>query len=407
MQFDLIVIGMGLSGLMAAKTAAEREKKVLLIGKGIGTLCLFSNTIDLMGTLSTEVPLNESLPQWLEDHPEHPYGKVGMEKIEEALSSFLSFFPPPYTFQSRNGTNSLVPTGAGTLRPTYLIPSTMMKGLGFKGKKTLVVGFKGYKDFYAQRFADLFGCRSVTVDIAEAGDREVSGTTLARWMEEASFRERLVEEVKKALRGEALLGFPAVLGLQDPMAVRRDLEKKTGTSVFEVPVLPPSMPGMRIFNTFRRKLIERGVLFLLGHAVSRILLRGNRVEGVEVSHPPLTNTYKGERMLLATGRFIGGGLKADGLRIEEPLLGLPVTQPSSREGWFAETFFAPSGHPIHRAGIEADRMFRPLDEKGRPVFENVWAAGTILAHQDSLLEKSKEGIEIATGYTAALRALEG
>ena len=49
MHYDLIVIGMGLSGLMAAKTAAEAGQKVLIVGKGMGSLCLFSNTIDVLG----------------------------------------------------------------------------------------------------------------------------------------------------------------------------------------------------------------------------------------------------------------------------------------------------------------------------------------------------------------------
>ena len=39
MHFDLIVIGTGLSGLMAAKTAAETGAKVLIVGKGTGSLC--------------------------------------------------------------------------------------------------------------------------------------------------------------------------------------------------------------------------------------------------------------------------------------------------------------------------------------------------------------------------------
>jgi flavin-dependent dehydrogenase len=32
MHYDLIIIGMGLSGLMAAKTAVEAGQKVLLLG---------------------------------------------------------------------------------------------------------------------------------------------------------------------------------------------------------------------------------------------------------------------------------------------------------------------------------------------------------------------------------------
>jgi anaerobic glycerol-3-phosphate dehydrogenase len=38
------------------------------------------------------------------------------------------------------------------------------------------------------------------------------------------------------------------------------------------------------------------------------------------------------------------------------------------------------------------------------ILENVWAAGSILAHHHWIDEKSREGIEIATGYMAAKRA---
>jgi len=407
MHYDIIVIGMGLSGLMAAKTAVEMGKKVLIIGKGVGTLPILSNTIDVLGSLPEAIRMKEGLPQWIEDHPEHPYGKAGFEKIDEALSSFNSFFPPPYSFQSRNEANSLIPTGAGTLRPTYLIPSTMMKGITLKGKKTLVIGFRGYKDFYARRFADLFKCRGITLSLPEAPDAEITATGLARWMEQASFRENIAMAIRKQMKGEALIGFPAVLGMHDPMGVRRDLEKRTGASIFEIPVLPPSIPGMRVFNRFQGRLMEKGVTFLLGHSVSKAILRGNRCEGIEVLHPPVVNAYTADRFVLATGRFIGGGLKADLERIDESLFGLPVFQPHSRQDWFRETFFSDQTHPIHQAGILIDSSFRPMDEEGKFLFENVWVAGTILAHHHCIDEKSREGIEIATGYAAARKAFEG
>lgn len=127
MHYDLIVIGMGLSGLMAAKTAAEAGQKVLIVGKGMGSLSLFSNSIDVLGQLPKTMKMEphrqtsdvdtkahrgehpvpedqftheqvsghlgtgmkDGLSQWIKDHPEHPYAKVGLIKIEEALSSFL------------------------------------------------------------------------------------------------------------------------------------------------------------------------------------------------------------------------------------------------------------------------------------------------------------------------------
>jgi len=407
MHYDLIVIGMGLSGLMAAKTTAEAGQKVLIIGKGMGSLALFSNTIDVLGILPKSIKMKDGLSQWIKDHPEHPYGKVGLEKIEESLSSFNSIFPPPYTFQSRNETNSLIPTGAGTFRPTYFIPSTMMRGITLKEKKTLIIGFKGYKDFYAHRLADLFKCRGVTLSLHENPSTEMTATALARWMEQPSFREFIGTEIKKQIRDEELIGLPAVLGVNDPMGARKDLEKKTGVSVFEIPILPPSIPGMRIFNRFKERLISKGVTFLLGYSVSKATLKGKKCERIEVLHPPVIASYSADRYILATGRFIGGGLKANDEKIFEPIFNLPLFQPESREGWFRNSFFSDSPHPIHQAGILTNSSFQPIDGTGDLILENLWVAGTILAHHHSMDEKSREGIEISTGYTAAKYALAG
>ena len=404
MHFDLIVIGMGLSGLMAAKTAAEMGEKVLIVGKGLGTLSILTNTIDVLGVLPETVTMKDGLSQWIEEHPEHPYGKVGLEKIWEALSSFNSFFPPPYAFQSRNETNSLVPTGAGTLRSTYLIPSTMMKGIALKEKKALVIGFKGYKDFYAHRLADSFKCRAITLSLSETLQQETTATALARWMEQPAFRERIASEIKEKISGEAFIGFPAVLGMNDPMGVKRDLEKKTGASIFEIPVLPPSIPGMRVFNRFKQRLIQMGVTFLLGHSVSKAILKGNRCEGIEILHPPVVNSYSADHHILATGRFMGGGLTADRKKISEALFGLPVVQPASRQDWFQKTFFGDPSHPIHQTGVLVDSSFQPVNEKGEVLLENVRVAGTLLAHHHCIEEKSREGIEISTGYMAAQKA---
>jgi glycerol-3-phosphate dehydrogenase subunit B len=123
-----------------------------------------------------------------------------------------------------------------------------------------------------------------------------------------------------------------------------------------------------------------------------------------VSHPPLSQSYSADRFILATGRFMGGGLKADEENIFEPLFNLPLLQPGSRDNWFANSFF--NSHPIHQAGILTDSSLRPVNEKGEQLLDNVWIAGSILAGHDCIQEKSREGVEIATGYWAAKYALE-
>ena len=405
MHYDLIVIGMGLSGLMAAKTAAEAGEKVLIVGKGMGSLCLFSNTIDVLGQLPDGMEMKEGLTRWIRERPNHPYSKVGLEKIEQALSSFLSLFPPPYSFQTVDNKNSFLPTGAGTLRPTYLIPMTMVGGASLAKDNTLIAGFKGFKDFYARHVADQLKCSGINLQLPDDSYQELSATALARLMERESFRENIGREIKKQLHGETYVGFPALLGMHDPIYVKEELEKIIGARVFEIPILPPSIPGKRIFDRFKEWLIQKGVTFLLGYSVSNAILRGRRCAGIEVFHPPVTNSYSADRYILATGRFIGGGLKADRESVFESVFNLPVYQPKSRENWFEKTFLADLPHPIHHAGILTDSSSRPVDQGAGPILENLWVAGSILAHHHSIDEKAREGIEIATGYAAAKYAL--
>jgi len=170
-------------------------------------------------------------------------------------------------------------------------------------------------------------------------------------------------------------------------------------------MLPPSIPGTRIFHRFREELIAKGATFLMGHPVSGVTVKDGRCEGINIPNPPLVAEYRADQYILATGRFLGGGLWADMERMIEPVFDLPLFQPGERGKWFGERFFDPEAHPIHRAGVVTDADLRPVDGLGRVVLANVRAAGSILAHHQAIEEKSREGIDIATGYLAATRAL--
>ena len=107
-----------------------------------------------------------------------------------------------------------------------------------------------------------------------------------------------------------------------------------------------------------------------------------------------------ENVILATGRFIGGGLSADRKRIRESIFDLPVFQPDKRDLWHREDFLDPRGHAINRAGLEVDAHFRPIDKSGRPAFDRLFAAGSLLAHQDWKRTKCGVGLAVATAFGA-------
>jgi len=404
-RFDLIVIGTGLAGLTAARTAIGMGAKVLIVGRGMGALTLFGNTVDLLGEIPPETEMAEGMTRWIAAHPEHPYARTGWEGIESAIAAFRGLFPPSYPFAAPGRGNSLLPTGAGTMRPTWLTPVTMAAGAAMTPAETLIVGFRGFKDFQGDTVSLHLKCRGVTLSLPRYGLEGLTAPALARLMDETSFRERVGESIRQQMAGERFIGLPAALGLRDPAAVLKTLETVTGARVFEIPMLPPSIPGTRIFHRFREELITKGADFRMGHSVSGAMVKNGRCEGINIDNPPLVAEYRADQFILATGRFLGGGLWAEMDRIIEPVFDIPVFQPGERGQWFGERFFDPEAHPIHRAGVVTDADLRPVDPEGRILLANVRAAGSILAHHQAIEEKSREGIDIATGFLAAKRAL--
>jgi len=415
-DYDVIVIGMGLAGLMAAKTSAEEGKSVLLIGKGMGTAHTYTGCIDLLGyypsesCLPTETPF-EALNRLVVEAPKHPYALVGQQDIGEALTSFLGLFEERgYHYLSAGKRNSLTLTPSGYTRPTYLLPSTMEWG-GVKDKRdVLIVGFHGLKDFYGDYIAQSlssygregrlpFRTRSISLPLSELSPRKTApSSVVARLFEDKSFRDAVVEAVKGEQKGEERVAFPAVLGLENPEEVKRELEAKLETTVFEIPTLPPSVPGLRLFQAFKRNLQQRGVTIIMGFWVTEAFVRNGRIQQVTVNRPPIQKTYSAQKYILATGNVFGGGLKATREKVVEPLFNLPVYGPLSREDWFRERFFSDEPHPMRHFGIMVNEQMNPVDEKGRVVVTNLCGAGSIIAHCNALGEKSGGGVALSTGY---------
>ena len=142
-RWDLIVIGMGLAGLTAARTAVERGAKVLIIGRGMGSVTLFRQH----DRCPRQRPAGSghgggrhALDRDKSPSSVRPNGMDGNCGVAERLPGA---FPAALHLDTVGSGNSLVPTGAGTLRPTYLLPVTMTAGAGMSAADTLIVGLKG------------------------------------------------------------------------------------------------------------------------------------------------------------------------------------------------------------------------------------------------------------------------
>ena len=86
-------------------------------------------------------------------------------------------------------------------------------------------------------------------------------------------------------------------------------------------------------------------------------------------------------------------------------LALPLTLPTARAQWFRPGFLDPAGHPIFQSGVAVNADWQPVDAAGQPIYANLWAAGNLLAHADSLRTRSHEGLAVVTAAAAVAAIL--
>ena len=203
-----------------------------------------------------------------------------------------------------------------------------------------------------------FPAQAATFDLPEMHTSHFDATPvgLARLFDRADVRERVAAQLKPKLDGATRVGFPAVLGLEHSAEAWRDLSDRLGVPAFEIPTLPPSVPGMRLFNAFKASLTQAGVPILLDMTAVRGVVEGGRATGIVVPDVVRDRTYRADTFILATGGLYGGGITSDYTgTLREAVFGLPLQTPAgSSDDWFAPQFLGHAGHPIHRAGVRAN-----------------------------------------------------
>ncbi len=418
---DLIIIGAGLSGMIAAYTAAQAGLSVRVVAKGLGSIHWTAGTIDVLGYLpeayegSVKRPL-EAIQSFPETHPTHPYALMGEEKVSQALATFVALSKEigmPYG-GANPGDNLLLPSPAGAARPTYLAPQAQLAGDLSRSEPIVVVGFKGMRDFFPELIAENlnklgYAARATFLDISLiTNQRDRNTVQLAHGLDMKEKRIALAAALKKVVQPGERIGLPAILGMTHHLTLLAELEEATSSPVFEIPTLPPSVPGVRLFTALREHVrgmgvrVEAGVEVINSQTTAANGAPG-KVEWVESATSARPWRQRAPKFLLATGGILGGGFDSniDG-RVWETIFDLPLTVPQNRANWFEAGFLSQNGHPVFNGGVAVNKDFQPIDSEGKPVYENLWAAGNMLAQYDPIQERSLEGTAVSTGIAAAL-----
>jgi glycerol-3-phosphate dehydrogenase subunit B len=409
---DVVVVGTGLAGLTAAVRLAESGARVLVVAKGIGATHLSGGTIDVLGYSNGRV---EHPREALGSVPDtHPYALVGADGVAAAVEWFKERVAngslAPYAYVGGIEENLLLPSAVGVPRPAAVVPTTMAAGDLRRAEPICVVGFRALKDFHPALLADEleragYPARSTELELVPERRPDVNALGFARALDDPAFRGELIAQVGARLRPGERVAFPAVLGIADPHGAWTALAQGLGRPVFEVPTLPPSVPGMRVFAILREALRRAGGTVVVNNVVIGAERSGDRLTALRTRIGLREQRRGADWVVLATGGFASGGLELSSRwTAHETALGLPVSGvPGAGEERFRPGYF--DDHPIGRAGVAVDRELRPVDAAGERVLENVLVAGATLAGAEPWREKSGDGISLATGHRAAELAL--
>jgi glycerol-3-phosphate dehydrogenase subunit B len=421
---DVVVVGAGLAGLACAHGLARRGARVVVIAKGFAALHWTAGTVDVAAPAGASTA-REGVAR-LAAIPGHPYALLA-DDVAAAVDDLLGIVAArglPYAGTLDSPIHQ-APTGIGATRPVAIVPAAQAGALpAWRDEEQLVVcGIAGFKDFWPAavaaslvrpalwRLADTDTGPSRVLPVSAAlpdiaGRRNLTALHLARAFDQPSWRERAIVAIARAVEAAGAhppirVALPAVLGLNDHAAVLGSLRATLGVPVFELPLVPPSVPGLRLYDALRAACRDAGVRVQLGEAVARFEATGDRVDHLITPAAARELSIRTGAVVLATGGLAGGGIVGlpDGGFVET-VLGVPVDGPP-RDDWLAREAFVAEGHPVERAGIRVDRDLRPVATTGWPVYTNVRVCGAQLSGQRWLRERCGDGVAVASAWRAA------
>ncbi len=412
---DVVVIGAGLSGLVTAIELAERGATVHLVAKGLAATHWAHGALDVAAPPGARTP--GAGAEMLRAVDGHPYG-VLHEELEPAVTAHLARLAAaglPYRGDLKASLRGF-PTPVGGLRPAAIVPAAQAAALDpWEADEGLfLLGVERFRDAWPGLAARNLERQQWPDGPAriQAGEARLPGLaelhnlnalTLARRFDDEAWQIAALDALRAAIpvRGQWRIGLPAILGMDRHADVLAAAADRLGHPVFEIPTLPPSVPGLRLFEALRSRAVALGVVVQIGFAVAGLVRAGRHVTAVETHGAARPVRTRAGEVVLATGGIAGGGLRGqrDG-RVVDVVAGLPVAAPE-RADWLAGDLYGAGGVALETAGIRVGGDLRPVDPGGEVLLDNLRVVGSALAGMRYLSERCGDGVALASAHRAA------
>lgn len=408
MKFDNIIIGGGLSGLVAGIESQRAGKATAIISAGQSALHFWSGSFEFLCEAEGNPVVEKPLEMAMRLSPGHPYLKIGIPKVEKLLSRVQPLLKEAGIIVNGSlARNHYRLTPLGFMKPAWLTLDDYLMvdhPHDLKGKRLAIVNILGYIDFYPRFLKyglEKLGAECFTadvnipqLDVLRKSTTEMRATNMSRFLDGKAV-ELLAEKINEVSATADAVIMPAVVGIFSDEPVAR-LRSGVDRPLYFIATTPASVPGVRCQLSLRDYFIRLGGSFMPGDTVVKGDISNHRLERVftvNFGDMPL----EAGNFVISTGSFFGHGLIASIDRIYEPILGLDLNISGGRTKWYDEDFYAPQ--PYMQYGVITDSMFRP-SVKGETI-DNLYATGALLAGFNALKEGSGAGITLATALHAA------
>ena len=369
---DVVVIGGGIAGYTAALAARREGAKVTMVARAPGATALYAGAMEIL----------DDVDSILATQPHHPVSRLGLDSVglatelDAAVSNLLlALAKEGLRFEGGWRSRGLYSDIHGVARPGSVVPETVAPGeLGaLSGKRVAVIG------------------------VPDVGDYDAAATAQA--LRERHGIEAFAEEI-------SIPDLPVAASLTDLYGRRAPSPRARGAAIayppgftnlpqdgFELLASPPSPHGWRL-----QQAIALGAVTA---TITSFESSGGRIVAARADG----RVFHADAFVLATGRHIGGGLKADRTTVE-PLLGLGVFHDGRPAAEVATRlhhlkYLDPAEE--FRLGLATDRRLHPLDGEGNVPYSNLYAAGAVLGGYD-YAGPCGFGVPILTGWLAGRRA---
>jgi len=421
LEAEVLVVGGGMAGAVAALAARAAGARVVLARRAPGATALSSGAVSVapdLGALPGEPLVSrrgplEAAGRLAVAWPDHPYAIAGVQRLGEAIAFAASELGAVLAAPTER--RRFLATLYGSAVGAGLCQRSMAAGDLLEVEGTLaVVGFRGHAAFDASlvaaglaRYRARGGpeVRALEIELPAIASAAARPHEMARALDAPGGAEALADALRAALpSGAGAVLLPPVLGLDVAARVPERVAARAGLPVAETLSDVPSVPGLRLQRAIDARLAAAGVEVV-------------RADVAAAPEPGAPMALEGREVragawVLATGRFVGGGIGRRGV-LAEPALRLAVQAAEGREAG-VHLALRPAAsltvrdrrrpQPLLSAGLRVDSALRPLDERGRPVHPRLFAAGAVIGGHEQATDGTGLGVAILTGFLAGRAA---